>query len=407
MWRVLKSRRLVVGLLIVGGLLALALWPRSLAVDVAEAKRGPLLVTIDEEGETRVRARFVVTAPVAGDVQRIALEPGDPIARGQRLAVVQPAAPTPLDARTRAEATAAVSAAEAVEARAVAERDRLGTAAAFARQQLERAQRLLKGGAIAREELEARETEARTAGEALRAAEFAVAQARHEVQAARARLGLSEGGAAPPAIVVTSPVDGVVLRRHVESRRVVAPGEPLLEIGDPSRLEIVADLLSADAVTVHTGAPVIIDEWGGAEPIRGRVRRIEPSGFTKVSALGVEEQRVNVIIDFDDAPAAVRALGDGYRVEVRIVRWQDENVLTVPIGALFRRPDLAPGQSAGPDDWAVFVIDEGLARLRRVSIGQRNASAAEVVEGLVEGDRVVLFPPDTLVDGQRVEPRRR
>ena len=236
----------------------------------------------------------------------------------------------------------------------------------------------------------------RTAVEAVRAAEFAVAQAAQEVAALRARLGAA--GAVPGGgrVTITAPVDGVVLARHGESQRVVAPGEPLLELGDRAALEIVADLLSADAVRVRPGAHVFIDQWGGDHAIAGRVRRVEPSGFTKISALGVEEQRVNVLIDPVETDAdtrdALARLGDGYRVEVRIVIWDSPAVLQVPSSTLFRVGS----------DWGVYGIDNGRAVRRRVTIGQRGARDVEIVDGLEEGTRLVAYPPDTLTDGTRV-----
>jgi HlyD family secretion protein len=206
---------------------------------------------------------------------------------------------------------------------------------------------------------------------------------------------LQAPGSTNAAVEIRAPVDGVVLKRFRESSTVVAPGEPLLEIGDPDQIEIVADLLSTDAVRVPPGAAVLIEQWGGGHALSGRVRRVEPSGFMKVSALGVEEQRVNVIIDFDDPAAASRALGDGYRVEVRIVIWQDANALMAPSGCLFRQGDA----------WAVFVVDEGVARLQPVELGRRNQSAGQILGGVSAGQTLILHPPDTLTDGMRVTVR--
>jgi HlyD family secretion protein len=229
-----------------------------------------------------------------------------------------------------------------------------------------------------------------TADEAARGAGFALQGAEYHLQLAQARLQAPQSSGA--AIEIRAPADGVVLKRFRESSAVVAPGEPLLEIGNPDRIEIVADLLSTDAVRVPPGAEVLIEQWGGGHTLRGRVRRVEPSGFMKVSALGVEEQRVNVIIDFEEPASAGRTLGDGYRVEVRIVTWQEANALMVPVGTLFR-------QGAG---WAIFVIDGDLARLRSVELGQRNQSVGQIVSGLSAGETLVLHPPDTLTDGTRV-----
>ena len=367
----------------------------AIEVEVAIVDRGPLLVTLDEEGRTRVRERIVVTAPAAGELHRIALEPGDRVRRGEPLATLTPVRPALLDDRARSEATASLRAAEAAADRADAERSRVAASAAFAAQQRDRARRLLDAGAIAGEEFEARVAEARALAEALRAADFAAAQARQEVQVARARLTPAAGGARPADLVVTAPVDGIVLKRFHESARPVALGEPLLELGDADRLEIVTDLLSADAVGIALGAEVVIDQWGGTQPLAGRVRRVEPAGFTKISALGVEEQRVNVIIDFTAADEAA-ALGDGYRVEVRIVQSRLNDVLKVPTGALFREGA----------DWAVFAVRDGRARVTSVTIGARNGREAQVLAGLDAGDCVIVYAPDTVTDNVRVVARR-
>jgi HlyD family secretion protein len=391
---ILKHLRLIVVVVVVIGIAAIAMWPQSMAVDVAAATRGPLRVTIDEDGETRVRQRFVISAPVAGRLSRIELEPGDRVTAGTTVvARIAPAASALIDSRTRSELNAAVDAARAAVGQAQAERDRANAALERARSTETRQRALFEAGAVPRDAVEEAETARRTADEAARAADFAVRGAEYQVQVARARLQAPQAGGAT--IEITAPIDGTVLKRHHESAAVVAPGEPLLEIGDVSQLEIVADLLSTDAVRVEVGAAVLIEQWGGGHSLHGRVRRVEPSGFMKVSALGVEEQRVNVIIDFDDPTAAQRSIGDGYRVEVRIVEWQDDNVLKVPTGSLFRQQE----------GWAVFVVDNGKARLQRVGLGQRNPTEAQIVEGLSAGQTVVLHPPDTLVDGTTVTTR--
>jgi HlyD family secretion protein len=396
MWAVLRNRRVWLAAAVIAGLLALALWPRAVEVDVATVTRGPLTVTVDEEGETRVRERFEINAPVPGELTRISLEPGDRVEAGRTVvAVVRPAPPPPLDARAVAEAQANMEAMEAAVARLRAEHDRAVTALTRARQLLERARGLFVGGAIAQDELDAREAEVRQAEEAVRAARFAVAQVQQDLNAARARLIQQRTGKGGRDVVMISPIDGVVLKRYRESESVVPAGEHLLDIGDRNQLEIVADYLSADAVKVRPGQRVLIEQWGGGQTLHGHVRRVEPSGFMKVSALGVEEQRVNIIIDLDDPEQAWRALGDGYRVEVRVEIWQQEKVLKVPTGSLFRR-----GQ-----EWALFVIDGGRARLRTVQVGPQSGAEVQVTSGLREGERLVLYPPDTLADGTRVEPR--
>ena len=393
MMRFLKNPRLIASVLVVAGILAVALWPKAIEVDVVRVERGPMRVTIDEEGETRVRERFVVSAPVSGRLERIELEPGDAVVRGKTVvARLIPAAPPLLDPRASAELSARAEAARAAVGQAQADRERAAAAVTRAQSSLRRQQQLTEAGAISRDELEVAQTTLRTVEEALRAAEFAVARAERELQAARSRLAPSAAGGRP--VDVIAPVSGVVLKRQRESEMVVPVGEPLLEIGDPANLEIVADLLSTDAVRVPPGAPVLIEQWGGNHPLNARVRRIEPSGFRKISALGVEEQRVNVIIDLVDG-AAARQLGDGYRVEVRVVIWRDDAALKAPIGALFRRGD----------QWAVFVVDKDVARLQTVRLGQRNDTEGQITGGLAEGQTVVLHPPDTLQDSIRVKIR--
>ena len=383
--------RLILGLAVVAAIVAVALWPQAAEVEVTTAARGPMRVTIDEEGETRVRDRFVVSSPVTGRLQRIELEPGDPVVRGRTVvARLMPSESPLLDPRTRSELTAGVEAARAAVGQAQAERQRADTALERARTTLARQEALAKAGAVAEDVVDEARTRLRIAEDAMRAAQFTVERTQSELQLARARLEAPSAGGRTVDIV--SPVDGVILRRLRQSESVVPVGEPLLEIGDPSRLEIVADLLSTDAVRVPQGAPVLVEQWGGDHPLNGVVRRVEPSGFMKVSALGVEEQRVNVLIDVTDAPSGGGQLGDGYRVEIRIVTWQEDDVVKVPVGALFRQED----------DWAVFVIEGERALVRPVELGQRNNAEAQVVSGLAEGDRVVLHPPDTLEHGTRV-----
>ena len=379
--------------LLVAGIAAMALWPETTEVDIVEVKRGPLEVTIDEEGETRVRERFLVSAPVAGRLLRVELEPGDQVIRGKTiLARLVPAAPALLDARSQAELKAAADAARAAVGQAEAERARTRAALERAQAALKRQQDLFQAGLIAPEELETAQTTLRTTDEARRAAEFNVARAQFELESSRARLQAPSAGGRP--VEVVSPVDGVILKRFRESEAVVPVGEPIVEVGNPHALEVISDLLSADAVRVQPGQLVRLEQWGGSAALAGRVRRVEPSGFMKVSALGVEEQRVNVIIDFVD-PAAATALGDNYRAEVRIVVWKADNVLKVPTGALFRRGDV----------WAVFLVEGNVVRTQVVTLGQRTATDAEVVAGLEAGAAVVLHPPDNLADGTRVRQR--
>jgi len=331
---------------------------------------------------------------VGGRLQRVELEPGDPVVGGKTVVARLTTADAPLlDPRTRGELNAAVEAARAAVGQAQAERARSNTELDRAQTTYRRQQELMKAGAIASDSLDAAETALMSAREAARASEFTVSRAEYELQLARARLQAPT--AAGRAVEVVAPVSGVILKRFHESETVVPVGEPIVEIGDPSQIEIVADLLSTDAVRIPPMAEVLIEQWGGTEPLKGKVRRVEPAGFMKVSALGVEEQRVNVIIDFDDPANAGRKLGDAYRVEVRVVIWREDNVVKTPVGTLFRRGDA----------WAAFAVEDDRARLKTVMLGQRNATEAQVASGLSEGQTVVLHPPDTLTDGARITQR--
>jgi HlyD family secretion protein len=396
MFRTLGDRRVLFVLACVGGLLAMALWPETLVVEVAAVSRGQLVLTVDEEGRTRVRDRFIVSAPVTGRVLRIELEPGDAVKRGDVVARIQPEAPPLLDVRARAEAQAAVESAEAALGRARAEEQRARAAEAQAERELERSRKLVAGGAMPAQDADAREDELRFGKEAVRAAVFSVQAAASELERARARLVRPSTPASMGTVMVSAPADGVVLRRLRESESVVPAGEPLLELGDPRQLDIVVDLLSADAVRVDVGARAMIEQWGEDTVLHARVRRIEPAGFTKMSALGVEEQRVNVVLEPSDSAASI-ALGDAYRVDVRIVIWEAGDVLKVPTSALFR---------AG-EQWAVYVVRDGRARRAIVGIGHQTPREAEVTTGLSEGAQVIVHPGDLVRDGVRVRPSGR
>jgi HlyD family secretion protein len=395
MFRWLTNRRVWFFLLVTAGLVAVAMWPETVPVDVAAVTRGPLVVTIDEEGETRVRDRFVVSSPVTGRVQRIELEVGDTVTAGQIVARVRPEAAPLLDARTRAEVQAAVEAATATAGRARAEEQRAKNALAHAEREQQRAVELAHSGLATRQEVEARAAEARASTDAAQAATYAAQAAASETRRAEARLAPSTGASGGQPVSVRAPVAGVVLKRLRESESLVPAGEPLVEIGDPTKLEIVSDLLSTDAVRVAPGARVLVDQWGGDRVLEAKVRRIEPSGFTKVSALGVEEQRVNVVCDVLDATTAWAALGDAYRVEVRIVQWEATRVLRVPTSALFREGA----------DWAVYTVIGGRARRAVLQLGHRTGQDAEVLGGITEGAVVVLYPGDTVMENARVQPR--
>ena len=397
--RAARKRILFWGVVIALGATGLALSLRTppLPVDVTTAVRGPLRVALDHEGRTRVRERYVVAAPVAGRVLRIEMEPGDPVTAGRTvLARILPGAPPLLDARARTGAEAQVQVAAANLARARAQRDEAREASRFARAEADRTRNLNAQGLATSQQLDAAEADARVKARALDAADAAVEAAARDLDVTRAVLYQGGAQAAARIVEVRAPVGGVLLKRLHESEAVVPQGEPLVEVADLADLEVVADFLSTDAVRIRPGMPALIDRWGGASPLNARVARVEPSGFMKISALGVEEQRVWVVLSFADPREAWSALGDGYRVEARVVVWQQPEVLKVATGSLFRHGG----------NWAVFTIDGGAARLRTVTIGQRNDIEAEVTAGLEAGARVVAYPSDQIAEGSRVEPRR-
>ncbi len=374
--------------------------PQPVPADFASVERGPLLVTIDEEAKTRVREVYVVSIPLTGLLKRIERHAGDSVQAGESiLAVIQPTDPTFLDVRSRSQAESTVRAAEAATALADAEVLRARAQLQFARADLERARRLAQRGTISERALEQAELEVSTREAALINAEAALRVQTFELETARAALIAPGEGTREDAtccVTIRAAVSGKILRVIHESEGVVLAGTPLLEIGDPEDLEIVVELLSADALRIDEGAPVFIEEWGGSAVLNGRVSRVEPYAFTKVSALGVEEQRVKVMIDFVDPVEDWRALGHGFRVQARIVIWRDDDVLKLPVSALFREGA----------DWAVFVAsNEGRAVLRKVEIGRRNGVEAQVLAGLSENEAVVLHPSDRIEDGVRIEQR--
>jgi HlyD family secretion protein len=386
-----KTRRRVLWLIaaiVIGAIVAFALMPSRLLVEVGRVEIGPLQVTIDQEGETRAHDRFVMSAPVPGRLLRIELEEGDAVKRDQVVARIDP---LPLSHRERQEIVARIEAAEAAERQAKAREAHAGEDWAQTRRDRERAERLAREGVISAQALELARNADITAGQELDAAKYSAQMATSEVMVARSGLvGLdADADKAGPLIQLRAPVAGRVLRIIEKSERVVSAGTSILTLGDPKRLEIVADVLSTDAVKIQPGMPVFLEGWGGDHPIRARVRLVEPGGFTKVSALGIEEKRVNVISDFVDPPGP---LGDGYRVETRIVVWSGEKVLKVPQSALFRS-----GQG-----WSVFAIEGGRAKRRNVEIGQRNESEAQILRGLADGEEVILHPSNEVSDGARV-----
>ena len=367
--------------------LAWALWrPNAIPVQTSKVVRGSMRVTVDEEGETRARDRFVVAAPIPGRMLRVELEQGDSVRKDQIVAKIRP---LPLNQQQREEVLARVEAAEANKRQADARAERALEDYEQAQRELKRAEQLEK--IISKEELEQARNKGLTNTKELEAAKFSAEAAASEVKVARAGLvGIEGGGAQPMVISIHSPVSGCVLQVVEKSERVVQAGASLLVVGDPKRLEIVTDVLTTDAVNIKPGAPVELQGWGGDHPLHAKVRLVEPAGFTKVSALGVEEKRVNVIADFVDSP---EKLGDGYRVEASIVTWEGSDVLKVPGSAVFREP-------AG---WSVFVIEGGRAHQRAVKIGHRNQAETEILDGLTVGEEVILHPSNQLHDGIRVQ----
>jgi len=395
-------RRLVqlAAALLVAGLLAYSFWPRPVDVDVARAARGPLHVTVDEDGKTRIKERYIVSAPLAGRLQRIALRPGDRVSAGRTpLAVIEPGDPALLDDRARAEAEARVKASEATRKQAVPKLERARVSHDLAVKELQRVRRMVVGRETTAQDVESAEHKERMAQEEVKTAQFALQIADFELDLARAALTrtrpTSSGDKENWRFEILSPVEGRVLRVFQESSAVVTPGQRLLEVGDPTDLEIEVDVLSSDAVKIAPGARAFLEHWGGDRPLLAQVRLVEPSGFMKLSALGVEEQRVNVILDFVDPPPKRARLGDAYRVEARIVVWSADDVLKVPAGALFRQGE----------DWAVFAVENGRAQLTRVQVGRSNSLETEITSGLEADATVILHPGDKIQPGGRVVPR--
>jgi HlyD family secretion protein len=389
----------LVGAAMIGGLAWFA-WPQPIGVDLSPVDKGAMAVTVDDEARTRVRHVYTVSAPIAGRVLRTPHEVGDQvIADDTVVAVMQPTAPGFHDIRTHEELQAMLAAAEAAVRLAEAETRRIEAALAFSRSELVRARSLARSESIAQKALDKAIFDVETNEAALASAKAQLEVRRSEHAGLAARLAQPTSRAAPqpdPACCVNirAPVSGRVLRIIQESESVVQAGTPLIDIGDPRDLEIVADLLSTQAVQIKTGAPVTIDGWGGA-PLRGRVTRIDPAGFLKVSALGIEEQRVRTTIDFLDPAELWSRLGHDYRVIVHVTTWSAEDALRAPVGALFR----------DGEDWAVFKVQGGRARRTAIKVGHRNNRTAEVLSGLAPGDQVVLHPSDRVKDGTSVAQR--
>lgn len=395
-------------LVAIAGGLAWFAWPRPVLVDLATVAKGPIEVTADDDGKTRVRHVYTVSAPIAGKVLRIShpfgeqgpsLHVGDEVVANQTVvALMQPALPGFIDVRSRDQLQAEVLAADAAIQQQEAEVKRIEAALDFARTEFQRAQTLLRTQSTSAQAYDKAKFEVATNEAALTSAKAQIDMRRATRTSLAARL-MDPANAAPSVepmccVRVLAPASGRVLKIIQDSEATVLPGTPLIDVGNPLDLEIVADLLSTDAVRIKVGAPVRIDGWGG-QPIKGKVVRVDPSGFLKVSALGIEEQRVRVTIDFSDPPEVWALLGHDYRVVVHVTTWSAPDALSVPMSALFRKGD----------QWAVFVDDNGRARTTTVQIGHRNNRAAELLTGLAAGDRVVLHPSDRIADGTRIARR--
>jgi HlyD family secretion protein len=388
---------------VIGALIALAFVPKPVEIDIGTVTRGAMRLTIDDDGETRVRERYVISAPLSGRLLRVSLDPGDEVKKGDVLATIDPGAPDWLEPRVRAQAEASVKAAEAAVSSARTQLMAREVEAGHLEKAYRRNELLHKKGNVSDAAFEDAESAYLAAKHAGDAASAAVEIAGFELEQAKSALlrfdGPKPGGAAETSddwnFVLRSPIDGRVLRVHEKSSRMVQGGTGLLEIGDPSNLEMRIDVLSEDAVKIKPGQTVLVAHWGGESSLEGIVRRVEPSGYTKVSALGVDEQRVDVIVDFKTAPGDGETLADGYRVEAAVVIWESGDALQVPTGALFRE-----GR-----EWAAYRVEGDRTRLMLLKLGRNNGEVAEVISGLGEGDQVVLHPGDRIEEGSLVEPR--
>ncbi|UCD68908.1 MAG: efflux RND transporter periplasmic adaptor subunit [Betaproteobacteria bacterium] len=387
-----RARKIVYGVILLAAAAGITylFMPAPIDVDIAPVITGPMMVTVDEDGETRAHDRFVVSAPVAGRVSRIELHEGDAVKQGQVVAEVWP---LPLSARERDEQMARIASARALKKEADEQVRRAETVHDQAMRERNRVAKLVRDGFVSPQAAEKAIVAEITSSNALDAARFRARAAAAELRAAQAaELAISAKPGSRASVNLESPVSGKVLRIPEKSERVVAAGEPLLIVGDADDLEIVMDFLSTEAVRIRPGMPVLIEGWGGDEPLQAEVRVVEPYAFTKISALGVEEQRVNVIADFIGSHAE---LADAYRIEARVVIWQADNVLKVPASALFRRQN----------GWAAFVLEDRRARLRTVETGRRTAYDVEVFAGLQAGEHVILHPSNDISDDTRVRVR--
>ncbi|MBT3534979.1 MAG: HlyD family efflux transporter periplasmic adaptor subunit [Rhodospirillaceae bacterium] len=395
-------RRLIYSVVALGvvGAFVYVFQPRPLAVEFGRTSVAPMMITIDEEGRSQVKNIYVVSAPIAGRKLRITKKVGEKVVAGETiLASIEPSRPAFLDIRSAAEAKSRTKAAQAALTLAAAELQRNLAELKFARADFTRAAVLVKRGTISKRELERAELGVKTKDAAVATARAGLRVKQFDLETANAALidpGMNGGLTGKACCInVRAPINGQILRVIRESAAVVGMGTPLVEVGDASSLEIVVDLLSSDAVRVQAGDEVMIDAWGGGKTLRGQVRRVEPTGFTKISALGIEEQRVNILIDLTGSPENHARLGHGYRVETRIIVWRNRETLQIPMSALFRKGE----------DWAAFAVIDGTARLRPLKIGKINSEQAQIVEGLSRDETVVQHPSDLLTDGRAVVQR--
>ncbi len=381
-----------------GGLLLVALvgwglWPKPVVVETGTAARAPLTVRVSEEGKTRVRNRYIVAAPVAGKMRRVKLKPGDAVVAGETvITTIEPVVAPLVDPRAHAQAEAIVAMREASRKQAEESLTVATAASRLADSELDRVRSVTRGGSLSQSERERVEMEAAMRAAEERAAGFSLQVIDYEIAQARAAVERPDTNSADNLLEVRSPVSGRVLRVMKESEMVAAPGMEILEVGNPEDIEIEAEILSRDAVTIRPGDAVEIEQWGGETPLIGRVRRVEPAAFTKVSALGVEEQRVIVLSDLVDLPDAAKTLGDRFRVEVRVAVWHGDDVLVVPAGALFRQGNA----------WMTFVFSGGKAVLTPVEAGHSDGRFTEILSGIEAGTEVLLHPPDTVENGRRI-----
>lgn len=396
----LRRKIIIVGVaLAVAALLVYGFWPKTRDVDLAGVKKGPLQVVIEEEGRTRLRDRFTISAPSAGYLRRIALKVGDSVQKGQIVAVLEPLRSPTLDPRSRATTQAAVSAAEASLQAALQREKAAASDVAYLKQRRIRFKALYDQGAVTKDQMDQISAETEKVEALLSSSTAAVSVAKAQLEEAKAALrhfSHEQTAGDKELVTVSSPVSGSVFRVYRESEGAVNVGEPLMDIGNAADLEVRAEVLSSDAVKIKEGAAVWLKHWGGEQTLMGKVRRVEPAGFTKISSLGVEEQRVLVLVDIISPREQWRSLGDGYRLETHFVIWAGENVLQIPSSALFR----------SGNRWAVFVDEKGKARKRIVEIGHRSGLAAEVLSGLREGEKVVAYPDDSIADGTSIRQRK-